>query len=213
MATLPLSLTPQTQEQWYQKIRSFIPEWYFEEEDNQEAHIQGLAKMFSVMEQDIIDHVMATYIEYAEASTLEEHGDERSVVRSQGELDAQYRERIRNIKNESNCPDIQALVDKFLIIGTSTIIEDFNNSLFASRGAYANRGYIVLEPVINVFSILVDKQLHEPYSFASREYFASRGDFAGTSESSEYVFGRIQEAINTNKALGTLYRVIEKIGA
>jgi len=55
--------------------------------------------------------------------------------------------------------------------------------------------------------------VHEPYSFEGREYFVGRDEFVGTALSSEYVFNLIQEAVNANKGLGTLYRVIEKIGA
>lgn len=205
--------TPQSQLVWYNKIRSFIPNWFFEEEDNQEAHIQGLAKLFSELDKEITDHVDETFISKAEGDFLEQHGAERSVDKLTGEFDAQYSERIRNIKNESNCPDLKSQVDAILMIGESEIVEDYNSTIFVGDESFVNRGSIVLEEIVNVFSILVEKQLHEPYSFVGREYFAERDEFVGTALSSEYVFKLLQEAVNTNKGLGTLYRVIEKIGA
>lgn len=200
-------------DQWYEKIVSFVPSWYFEDKDIQEAHARGLAKILEAIEEDIVDHVNNTFISLAQDSFLDEHGAERDVQRLDDEIDPQYSKRIRNIKNESNCPDIKSAVDDILMVGTSEIREDSKGAVFVNRDEYVNRGAIVLDPIINVFSILVDKQIHEPYSFVGRENFVERDDFVGTAVSSEYVFNLILETVERNKALGTLYRVIERLGA
>jgi hypothetical protein len=57
----------------------------------------------------------------------------------------------RNIKNESNRPDIQAAVNNILMVGTAEIREDFQGLAFVSRGEYVNRGTIILDQIVNAF--------------------------------------------------------------
>jgi hypothetical protein len=202
-----------TEQEWYERIVSFIPSWYFEDKEAQEAHARGLAAIMVAIDEDIRDQVNQTFISLSTGDNLNEHGRERSVTRLPGEFDAQYRKRVRNIKNESNRPDIQAAVNNILMVGTAEIREDFQGLAFVSRGEYVNRGTIILDQIVNAFSILIDKQIHEPYSFVGREFFADREDYVGTVTSSDYVFDLLLEVVNTNKALGTLYRVIERVGS
>lgn len=212
---------PQTIDDWYKKLKSWIPSWYFLDEidnvnsqsGNQVAHLYALARILSYNDQQAHEHVRSTFIEYAEGSVLDEMGRERKVLRLPGELDAQYRIRIRNISFNGDCPTLKQLIDSVLIAGESKIIEDWNSSLYFNRDFFYNRGDLLLEKIENVFTILVDKQLHEPYSFFDREYFYNRGDFVGTGLSSEYVFELIKAIVDENKAKGTLYRVVEKIGS
>jgi hypothetical protein len=208
-----MAVTSFTEQEWYERIVSFIPSWYFEDKEAQEAHARGLAAIMVAIDEDIRDQVNQTFISLSTGDNLNEHGRERSVTRLPGEFDAQYRERVRNIKNESNRPDIQAAVNNILMVGTAEIREDFQGLAFVSRGEYVNRGTIILDQIVNAFSILVDKQIHEPYSFVGRELFADREDYVGTVTSSDYVFDLLLEVVNTNKALGTLYRVIERVGS
>lgn len=199
-----------TQQQWYEKLRSFVPLWYFETEENQVAHMQAVAAVLEASDDDIIDHCDQTFITKATGEFLDEHGFERSLSRIGLELDPQFRNRIRNLGNKSNCPDLQALIDLFLMVGTATITEDYNSAIFANRESFVNRGTVVIDPIEQAFSVLVDKQIHAPYSFVDREYFSDREDYVGTNESSQYVFDLIVQVVNQNKACGVLYRVIER---
>lgn len=200
-----------TQAEWLLVLRKMLPGWFFNEEDNQLAHMQGAAAVLSTFEEQLDEHIRETFISQSTGDFLDAHGEERSVARLAGEMDAQYSIRVRNIRNQSNVPDIRSIVDSLLIAGTSTIVEDFDAALFMDRDVYMNRGALLISAIYNTFSIVVDKQLHPPYSFMDREYFGDREDFMGTSESSDYVFQLILEAVNNAKALGTAYRIIERL--
>lgn len=202
-----------TQDQWLEKIRSFLPSWWWEDEKNQLAHAYALAKIMAEIELDVEAFVAETYIKQSSDGILDDHGDERDTPRLDGELDAQYCVRVQSLKNQSNCPDLKALIDQLLMVGEAEIREDFQSDLFMNRGAFMDRGDVIIENIINVFTVIVDEQKHDPYSFTSREYFLDRGEFMGTDKSSQYVFDLLTEALNTSKAEGTKYRVIERLNA
>lgn len=206
-----------TQEQWLKKIRSFIPTWWFEDEKNQLAHAYALAELMRQIELDAEEHIAETYIGTATGlafgGSLDDHGDERNTLRITDEFDSQYRVRVQSLKNQSNCPDLKALIDQLLMVGEAEIREDFDSALFMDRESFMDRGDVLLEDIVNVFTVIVDEQKHDPYSFADREYFLDREEFMGTSESSQYVFDLISEALNKSKAEGTRYRVIERLNA
>lgn len=213
MAAPPSLRDPKNQQEWYDTLESWIPSWFFLEEDNQVAHVQALALILSYNDSQVYEHVMQTYIQNAEGLVLDEFATNRGLSRLPGELDAQFRVRIRNISFDGDCPTLKQLVDSVLIAGESTIIEDYESQLFLSRNQFYNRGSILVEEIENVFTVLVDKQVHEPYSFMNNEYFMDRDNFIGAYTSSDYVFELIKAIIDDNKATGTLYRVIERLGS
>lgn len=202
-----------TQAEWYLTLRSWVPEWFFEREDSNVALFQAIAKILEEAQIDVVTQQAQTFILEATNPWLDLHGDERSVKRLSGELDHQYaiRIRLKSIISQMSKPSIQALVNALLIKGICSIREDFEGSIFVDRDEFVNRGSIVIEPIHNTFTILVDKQIRDPYSFVDREHFVDREDFVGNSESSEYVFDLILNAVNENKALGTFYRIIERL--
>ena len=97
-----------------------------------------------------------------------------------------------------------------LINGESTFVEDEDLGIFCNRENFLNRGELMIAPLFNGFSVIVDNQKHDPYSFVSREYFCDREDFIGEGESSQYIFDLILEVLQ-NRYCGTLYRVIERV--
>ncbi len=202
-----------TQAQWLTKLKAFVPRWFYEEEYYQEAFSEGLAKILVQLEEDIESHISDTMLTEASGLVLDAHGDERSIDRATDEYDAQYSIRVRNMANRSNRPAIKALVDQLLMAGVCTIIEDYEASIFCDRDHYVSRNELLVEQIYNSFSIIVDKQLHDPYSFADREYFVGREDYLGQAESSQYVFDLILETVNKVKASGCLYRIIERRGS
>lgn len=201
-----------SQSQWFDKLKSLYPSWFFEEELYQVAYLQGFALLLSEIQGDSDAHLLETYILEAHNGFLDAQGDERSIDRIALEFDDQYRVRVQNLTNQSNLPAIKRIVDKLLIVGESTVIEDWEALVFFDRDGYLNRGEILIDEVYNCFSIIVDKQKHEPYSFLDREEsFCDREFFWGMQESSDYVFSLILEAVNKAKALGVFYRVIERL--
>lgn len=203
-----------TQAQWYEKLKTWIPGWWFEETGYNEAVLQGLAAVFSASQQNGDDHQAQTYITRADAPFLDAHGDERNVERLPSESNLTYSTRIRNIVNQSNLPDLKSLVDAVLIAGESTFFEhaDLRTHAFFNRESFYNRREIYTDLSYNVFSIVLEKQLHEPYSFLNREYFTNRLDFAGSNESSQDVFDQVAAIVNKAKAGGVMYRITERTG-
>jgi hypothetical protein len=202
-----------TQAQWFSTLKSWVPEWFFLTDGANVAILQGIAKTLEASGLDLDEQKMQTYILESAAPYLDLHGFERTVERISGEFDAQYalRIRLKSLVSQLSKPSIISLVNALLIRGVASIREDFSGSIFVDRDEYINRGSIVIEPIHNTFTLLVDKQIRGPHSFVDREYFSDRSDFVGNSESSEYVFELILNAVNQNKALGVFYRIIERL--
>jgi hypothetical protein len=68
----------------------------------------------------------------------------------------------------------------------------------------------MIRPIMNTFSVIIDNQRPDPLSFCNREYFSDREDFMSASVASDEFFKGLVALINQNKALGTLYRLIER---
>jgi hypothetical protein len=201
-----------TQEEWYKKLRSWVPAWFFEEEDVNVAKFQAMAALLASIEARAVEHQQETFIAQADQGYLDEHGLERNLTRGTLELDVAFSQRIRYITNSTSKPAIKRLVDALLSVGVCEISEDFEAGVYCDREDFFSRGELFIDAIYNVFSIIVDKQVHTPYSFYDREYFCDREDFIGTQESSLELFQLIIEAVDKAKALGTLYRLIERTG-
>jgi hypothetical protein len=106
-----------TQQQWYDKIKRFLPSWYFEDLNHQHGHLMGLSKLMETFQADVAAHIGETFIETAAGDFLDEHGDERTVLRLSGELDPSYRERIRILTNTVTYTNLKNLVDALLDSG------------------------------------------------------------------------------------------------
>ena len=199
------------QELWFQKLKSWVPKWFFELEENNEAVFRGVAEILNKLECMADDHVLETFICLAEGGYLDEHGLERNVDRILNELDVTLRERVKNITNTTSCAVIKQLVDSLLDVGEATLLEDFDAGVYFDRDDYFDRGEVFISPIYNTFSIIVDNQVHAPYSFFDREYFADREDFIGLLVSRLELFELIVEHVNRTKALGIFYRLIERL--
>lgn len=201
-----------TQDFWAEKLRSFIPGCIYQGEEVDDAIIQGIAAVLTRLEASLDDHQGETFICQALEGFLDEHGLERNTLRQTNELDITYRERIKNIVNSTSCVEIKRIVDALLDVGEATILEDFEAQLFFDReDAFFDRGNLFIDVIYNAFSIIVDKQVHAPYSFMDREYMLDREEFMGTGESSLTLFELIVEAVNRAKALGIAYRLVERL--
>lgn len=199
-----------TKAQWYTTLKGWLPDWWSISGED-EAILWGMAAVLEKLQASMGDHVAQTFIMQAEEGYLDEHGGERNLTRLAGEINTNFAERIRNIANTTNRPALKLLVDALLDVGECTIVEDWENGTFFNAEDFLNRGELLIDAIYNAFSIIVDNQVHAPYSFFTREDFCDREDFIGTNESSLELFQQIVEAVNTAKALGTVYRLIERV--
>lgn len=199
-----------TKEQWFSKLKTMVPSWVFEGDKNNVAIFKGLAAVFHRVQLDSEEQRDQTFFDKAETEILNLHGSERGIKRLFNENNAAYSQRIKTIVNSSNVPALKAIVDSLLINGESQFIEHHSAENFLNRGAYLNRNIINFDVIYNAFTILVKQQIPEATTFFNRENFYNRESFIGSNESSLTLFQRIADAVNDNKALGTVYRLIER---
>ena len=204
----------QTQAEFFKKLEAWVPKWFFESPDVQDAAFQAWAKMFECIDLNIAEAEDQTYICRAIGACLEEHARERNLVRGSGEGDASLQERTKNIVNQNNCPAIKSIVDELLCVGESTIIEaDSPNQPFFDRQDFYNRDVLYTDADrVNFFTIVIPDQ-EQP----SLECFYDRGGFYNRDDcfyssfpraNKEEVYTAITDAVNKNKAYGVLYFVV-----
>jgi hypothetical protein len=202
-----------SQEQWYQKLRNWVPTWFFENEKYQVAYLQALAKVLSVSQQSVEDTQAETFIVQSSVPFLDLHGSERSTERLAGELDGSYKIRVQSLGNNVSRPALKRIVDSILQVGECTIVEDYEGFAFLDRAIFIDRGeLLVLAEIYNAFTIIIDNQRPEAMSYFDRANFLDRGDHITSLVTPDAVFNSIVQAVNDNKAYGFLYRVIERLG-
>lgn len=204
-----------TQQQWYDKLKTFVPAWMFSTGDDvNDAMWGGLAEVFRCVELELENHIKETYICQAEGGYLDEHGAERNLVRGTaggGELDAAFAQRIKNLVNSTNCPFLQAGIDNILKVGTSKVIDNYQIQSFYDREHFYSRGDIVTEFLYNFFTVFINPQvqagLNDSYS---RDCFYDRDCFYSSAPPiiCDDIYESIVNFVEKNKALGTLYQVI-----
>lgn len=202
-----------TKDQWFEKLKGYVPRWVFEDEKFQVAIFKGMARILNEVHVMADNHLAETFIDDAEGLYLEQHGSERNIKRRPGETDSAYRIRIKQIRNGSNCPDLKTLVDSYLIVGQSQIIENADQTNFLDREGFLNRNVVNFPVTYNAYTVIVDKQIPSRETFLNREEFLDREDFIGSNESLLELFEAIVNAINENKAYGVVYRLLERLGA
>lgn len=202
-----------TKEQWYQKLRSWVPRWYFESEFYNVAIFSAIAKLLSQTQDSADAHFAQTFILQATGEYLDAHGDERNIERIPGEPDPIYARRVQQIVNNSNKPDIKALVDALLIVGECTIIEHQMDGPYYNRGSFFNRNEIYTDRRhYNYFTVLIDPQIPQANSFFNRDTYYSRKYYLGTLGplSIDLLLAIINASINKARAAGVFYRIIEQ---
>ena len=200
-----------TKAQWLAKIEAMVPSWFYKETEVGAALLSALAAVCSDLQEDIEANRDKTFISRATQGVLDTHGAEREISRLPNERAGTYSVRVRNLFDQSSIPALTSLVDQILIRGHSRIQDDYDNLSFCNREVFCNQGAVLLaDQIYNTFTIFVDNQLHDPYAFLGREYFASREDFIGATDSPIELFRAIQQLVDANKAGGTLYRIIER---
>ena len=146
--------------QWKERLKRLVPKWVFERVKENEAVFSGIAAVMESVQDDVADQIKETFIDQATSEYVELQGDERSVIKLPDENLSSYRQRVKVIKNQSNLPDLKALVDALLIRGVSTFIQhDDEIGSFLNRENFLNRDIIDFQVVYNAFTILIDFQV------------------------------------------------------
>lgn len=204
--------------EWIVKIKSWVPSWFYmgDGKEVENAMIASMAKVLSTVEADISHQVAQTFIMSSVGGYLDMLGSERSVKRFGLEFDPDYRKRVQAaaVISNDNIPALISLINKLLIRGKAAIKEDYDLGAYFNRMTFLNRGEIAVTPIWNTFTVVVDRQVHEPYSFFNRGTYFNRsfigGGFVGQAESSAKVFDLMIKTINENKAFGTFFRIVER---
>lgn len=182
-----------TKDQWYQRLKSWVPSWVFTGEDESivRAIFYGIAKMLESAGIEDDNLFNQTFIDTATTPYLDLIGSERSVIRDPGESDAAYRTRIKtgNTKTNLSKPDLIAIINQFLTVGTCTFIEDFEGTFYCSREYFCNRGDVVIDPIDDAFTVIVEDQLDLN------------------------ILNSVVTAVNRNKAFGVVWRLVERYAA
>ena len=199
-----------TKAQWFNKLKSMVPSWVFEDEDVNVAIFQGLAAVLEQVQEDADGLLQETFLDTASTRYLDWHGSERNSERLFLEKNVEYASRIKNIINKSNLDAIKGIVNSLLIKGECRIVENYDGNNFYGRDPmYYNRDIITFSVLYNAFTIIVDEQIITPSTFYDRENFYNRNSFIGSNASSMVLFDRIVQAVNRSKSFGTAYRLIE----
>lgn len=179
-----------TRDEWYEKIKTWIPSWFFEVEDTNQAVIKAFAKLLSTAELEIKEDMLKqTFITTATGSFLDLHGAERSVVRQPGESDDSYRERVRSVEFTITYPNLKLLIDSLLETGESVLIENQNHG-FADDDVFADTPeaiYLSKRKNYNRFTVVIP-----PQALVDDTLFKSI----------------IVRAIDEAKAVGVLYDIV-----
>lgn len=202
-----------SQDQWYQKLRSWVPRWFFETEYYNVAVFNAIAKILSTTQDKADQHFVETFILQSHGEFLDAHGDERNIPRITGEPDPLYARRVQQIVNNSNKPDIKALVDALLITGESKIIEHQMDGIYCNRGSYLNRREVFTDRrLYNYFTVLIPPQIPQSNSFLNRKMYNNRGHYLGSIGplSIDLLLAIINASINKARAAGVFYRIIEQ---
>lgn len=198
-----------TLEQWKDKLKTFVPAWWFETDQNTEGLFWAAAAVFQAVDQDKDDQFNATFITRATSPILDLIGDERSIERVTGESDVKYRPRIQQITSQTDAPNLKVIVDALLAVPGCKILESPGGLIYANRGTFLNRDNYFSDFKNDYFLVVVPLQVHLPYSFASRGFYLNRDNFAGTDSAAVDFFDSIVSALQQNKAFGVLFGVVE----
>lgn len=201
-----------SKQEWIEKIKSWVPGWFYQERTIEQAVISAIAKVLSDVDIEIENQIAQTFVDKAVGGYLALLGDERGLSRFKGEFDNAFRKRIKSaaIQSNANYPSLIDLINKVLVRGKAIKKEDFEIGLYFSRNSFLNRGEISVDPIKDAFTIVIDRQVHEPYSFVTRESFIGRESYFGQAETSTKVFESLINIVNQNKAFGTVFRIVER---
>jgi hypothetical protein len=113
-----------TSDEWFQRLKSWVPGWFFDSEGVQGALFRSIASGLNQVQSDSDELLSQTFISTASGNYLDLHGSERRITRNSGESDATYSSRVRIATNTATDPSMEQLIDGTLNNGVSQIIEN-----------------------------------------------------------------------------------------
>jgi hypothetical protein len=184
-----------TKEQWFQKLKGWVPTWFFSSAEYQEAHFYALAELLRLLQVEMEAHRDQTFILQSTAPTLDLHGAERSTTRFAAEPDAHYADRIRLISNTVTVDVLDPAINATLNNGVCIFIENWAYGWFDEDAASAEEYFFDTEDTIwldktktwNWFTVVIPIQ---------------------TGGTPSVIQSDIISAIEANKALGVAYDVM-----
>lgn len=200
-----------TKQEWFLKLKSWVPS-HFHDKPVHDAHFYALARVLSSIQENIQSELNQAYIDYADDDYLAIHGDERSIPRLENENTNLYRLRLKNIGSKVDKNALKRIIDNILLNGEAVIYDDFDGGPFLNRSHFLNCREILFDRAYNAFTVVIDNQIPVPDVNLNRGDFLNRGEFLFGGETTENLYSLLIEAINHFKALGTMYRLIERSG-
>lgn len=178
-----------TKNQWFAKLKSWVPSWVFENQDVNVAIFMSIARLLQAVEEEAEFLKRQTSLDDAEGAYLDLHGKERDVLRVENESDTTYRERIRSLDLTMTPQSILNLVNRLLPGDDAAQIENESAALADVDLVADCLDSVWLNPrrLYNRFTIIIPKQPE------------------GVDEN--ILLPIILKAISDNKAFGTLFDV------
>lgn len=178
-----------TQAEWFDKLKSWVPTWFVNENQKNIAMLNAIAKVMQKRQVESEEMVANTYITSAADGFLDMHGNERLIPRKDTETDPKYATRIRYIDNSSSYDTILTILKASLGSDEIVLIENWNFG-FADLDLFADADdaiYLSKYKATNYLSIVVP--------------------LPGGSD--PYELGLlIIEVLDENKALGVAYDIV-----
>lgn len=192
------------QSQWYAKITKWVPGWMFKKKILSPAVFQAIAAVFAQIQKDTDDAQTSTFITESAAPVLDLHGDERTIPRLTGELDASYAPRVQSgLFVGVGQQLLESVIDPILFSGDAFMIENEQYGFYDDPDVSMTPGYPYYDDYwtrwldhqkwYNWWTLIIPDQTGAP--------------------SITLIQQAIIAVIETNKAFGTTYDVLDETGS
>lgn len=149
-----------SQSEWFDKIKSFVPDWLLSETEYATKVIQSIAKGIAEAEASTRSQIDETFVDLASTKYLDTHGYERSIFRDPSETDAQFKERVKYIQNSVSPLSLKGLIQGSLNNGIATIVENWDYG-FADEDIFPDDGLTIFlsgSKRYDYISVVIPKQ-------------------------------------------------------
>lgn len=137
---------------WYLRLKNWVPSWFWEKEGVNTAHFYALAKLLDAHEKATEMKVSQTFITQATGRYLDHLAAEWGYTRLSGESDADLRDRIRSVSNNSSRTAIELILQSF--VGSNyKFFEWSTEGSFFDKGTFLDTGTLVTIPFAKTFWI------------------------------------------------------------
>ena len=201
-------------ELWANKLRSLIPNWFYNESPGANGILTAIATLLRSFNDNTQDHQQQTFIDESEGNFLELIGEGRGRPRIVGETDAEYRPRIKRFSTTRSCASmLQVLAG--LVQSTDVFVTDWfgsghylpeedeaGNPIIGKYSSFLDRGAIAYGATIEADGTWLD----DPDTLQSFwAIFPANVDLlAGRT------LGVITDTINENRALGVSFGITQR---